>query len=715
MTMVPPTSAPDIKPGSWLTELSRIKPAKWQWNRSIRAAICVGLPLSIGLSTGAMALGVWGAIASLMVINTETNGSYHSRFKAIAISASLGSLGCLAGYIGPLPWGWVVLSMAVLAFLTGTISSYGAPFSAGMLQFLVIASVAIGRPQIAPFWEPMLYCIGGTLFYLSILGVEALLLRAQPRRQMICALVNALAQLATRRAEALEQGSTAIQPLSDAATGQEQMQPESSTTAQALEQGSTATEQTEAARRAVTTHQANLYADILGRHARKAGRTSENDSIWALLQSSDDAFAAILSTDSPARLRKAAENLAAIATAIGNGKKKLLPQATLDANASPEPLERSIRAMALAKQWSHSPFNPILPSGGGGQKNTSSHTSRLQLLGDRLLPGKETFRSALALALCVALSYAAHWFDHDARWYWVPLTVAIIMKPDFGSIFARSLLRTVGTLVGALLGSVILFLVPKGLILVLIMAILASLMPWVVQRSYALFAVVLTPLVLILIDLTIPGDINVNYAVQRFVGTAIGAGIVLVFGYFFWPRTHAKEIAGAFKRATGAIADYLLAANGHFAAAMAAPAMPISKRRRIAYARLTDLRTRLQKTMSEPPPAGIEATAWLPIVASAERICDSITAYSVRTQVEGAATPPPEILQLAQMIRSAPESLPAGSPPKPDIFTECAHLPSPERELIGSVADELRFITRSTMSTDATLPQLITQTAQPSS
>src|SRR5690606_12064078 len=128
----------------------------------------------------------------------------------------------------------------------------------------------------------------------------------------------------------------------------------------------------------------------------------------------------------------------------------------------------------------------------------------LSILRDRLLPGKETLRSALALAICLGIAYATHWLDHDTRWYWVPLTVAIVMKPDYGSLFARSLLRSIGTLIGAVVGSTILILLPKGPLLVLAIAALAACIPWAGQRSYAILGIAVTPLVLVLIDLTVP-------------------------------------------------------------------------------------------------------------------------------------------------------------------------------------------------------------------
>ena len=86
------------------------------------------------------------------------------------------------------------------------------------------------------------------------------------------------------------------------------------------------------------------------------------------------------------------------------------------------------------------------------------------------------------------------------RSYWVPLTVAIILKPDYGSVFARALQRGIGTVVGAVAGAVLLVLV-HGEWLLLPFAVLAALLPYGRSRNYGLLATFLTPLVVVLIDL----------------------------------------------------------------------------------------------------------------------------------------------------------------------------------------------------------------------
>jgi uncharacterized membrane protein YccC len=89
------------------------------------------------------------------------------------------------------------------------------------------------------------------------------------------------------------------------------------------------------------------------------------------------------------------------------------------------------------------------------------------------------------------------------RSYWVPLTVAIVLKPDYGSVFARALQRGIGTVVGAVAGAVLLVLV-HGAWLLIPFGVLAALLPYGRSRNYGLLATFLTPLVVVLIDLLNP-------------------------------------------------------------------------------------------------------------------------------------------------------------------------------------------------------------------
>lgn len=141
---------------------------------------------------------------------------------------------------------------------------------------------------------------------------------------------------------------------------------------------------------------------------------------------------------------------------------------------------------------------------------------------------------AAALGLCLGAAYSARWLDGSAHWFWIPLTVGLVMKPDFGSIYDRALQRIIGTVVGVTIGALILVMVPKGYLFVLIMALLAAVLPWAMQRSYILQAVFLTPLILMLVDVIVPGTGSVDDALQRLLDTVIGGLIVILLGYVPW-------------------------------------------------------------------------------------------------------------------------------------------------------------------------------------
>lgn len=641
MSTAASSAHPTIRPNSWLRELTTLKPAHWRWGVSIRAAIGMGLPLALGIVFDQLAASLWIAMGTLLQASAEREGPYKALFWKIAISAPMGAAGCLLGYLSDYSWGVVTVTMVCAAFLGSIISSYNAALSTGSLQALVMGTVMTGNGHIGPdFWLPALMLLAGNAFYALMLGIEALIFRQRSHRAMLASLTRLLRSLSLAKAD-----------------GQD----------------------TDAIRRQVTDALSVLYAQMLQRRAHAQGRNPLIEHTATSLQRFDNLFACIMACTDPDILRRAAEQLLPISQALADGGKgpasQVRPQDPI--------VLRAVQALADSF-WNSEPSPGEQAAGRKTPAHPQAQNRRLRILLDRLTPGRATISSALALSLCVAIGFSLHWIDAKSHWYWVPMTILIIMKPDFGSIFARTVLRSIGTSIGVIIGAFLLAVLEPGASFVIIMALIATTLPWASQRSYAMYALALTPLVLVLIDFVTPETHGINYAVLRLVDTLLGGLIVLVFGYAIWPKRHERQLEQAFRQARKAIAAYLSASlpkPGH-----TPDSQQTSLCRRTAYGTLADIRLQLQKSLTEPPPAGPEAAAWFPLITSAERICDAITGYCA------SASEHPDPAQLAELERLAKLLAYASHAEGSQIERDSVLDNSPESALISLVRGEMAHI-----------------------
>jgi uncharacterized membrane protein YccC len=269
------------------------------------------------------------------------------------------------------------------------------------------------------------------------------------------------------------------------------------------------------------------------------------------------------------------------------------------------------------------------------------------------------------------------------RSYWIVLTVAIVLKPDMGSVFARAVQRGLGTVVGAVLGAVIIIVVPYGPWLLLPFAVLAAMLPYGRSRNYGLLATFLTPLVVVLIDLLAPGGWWL--AGSRLVDTVIGCAIVLLIGYAPWPMSWQAHLPAQFAGTIRCVSAYLREAltspqpgepgaapaagsNGAAPAAAAAGAdatsLPDRSRlRRAARRAVSDLRTEFERTMSEPPAVSRRASAWWPALVGLDEVMDAVTATAVAISHGASAPSPDAVRQVASALDAVADAVQAGAAP----------------------------------------------------
>jgi uncharacterized membrane protein YccC len=131
---------------------------------------------------------------------------------------------------------------------------------------------------------------------------------------------------------------------------------------------------------------------------------------------------------------------------------------------------------------------------------------------------------------------------HFASGYWIPMTALLVLKPGIADTASRAIARTVGTIIGAWLMSVLVSnLAPSTLWLAIFTVVFSWLSYATMNINYALFAVCITAQIVFLLSLdAIPGK---DIAIRRAVCTAIGGALALSVRLIVLYRRRAATLA----------------------------------------------------------------------------------------------------------------------------------------------------------------------------
>jgi uncharacterized membrane protein YccC len=402
--------------------------------------------------------------------------------------------------------------------------------------------------------------------------------------------------------------------------------------------GTDRTEEYDEARRAVTQSLNQSYDLILGRRARQQGRSPDITRLLAQLNAItpvvEAAPAAHLAAHPlPPEIPRALHDLA---DAVGTGY------------TGPTALELPLPTTETARAVDHALRHAaeVVTAPDVDPRGIDDRLGRPAALGIRTARAARTvvlsansWRYGLRLALCIGIAQALVSLVPIARSYWVALTITFVMKPDFGSVFSRALLRALGTVAGLVVAAVVLAEVPLGRWDVLVMLVLAPLIPALTPRGYGFQTAAITPVILLLSDIL--NHQGTALLLPRLADSLLGCAIALTAGYLLWPESWHTRVGDRLADAVADTAAYVEAAFG----TDGDPSARARMRRRL-YRDLSGIRTEFQRALTEPPPTGRRAAAWWPLVVAVERIVDATTAARVRVR-HGA--PPPSAVEVAQV------------------------------------------------------------------
>ncbi len=199
----------------------------------------------------------------------------------------------------------------------------------------------------------------------------------------------------------------------------------------------------------------------------------------------------------------------------------------------------------------------------GFAERETSHPWKLQVaswiatLRANLDPRSAFFRHAVRLSVCVAAADAIGRAISWERSYWIPMTVAVILKPDFTTTFSRGVLRLAGTFAGLIFATILYHALPGGAWRQLILVgIFTYFLRWLGPANYGVFSFAISGLIVFLIAAT--GVAPTQVVALRGLNTAAG-GVLALIAYALWPTWERTQVADALAEMLDASRLYLQA------------------------------------------------------------------------------------------------------------------------------------------------------------
>ena len=318
--------------------------------------------------------------------------------------------------------------------------------------------------------------------------------------------------------------------------------------------------------------------------------------------------------------------------------------------------------------------------GGRGDEDDDTYGVRklrdpLAIVRANLAPDSAVLRHAVRLAVLLSVSDLVVRQVGVARGYWVPLTILVVLRPDFASTFQRGTFRVAGTIIGLLLATVLVHFVPGGQWYAIgLIAVFFFGMRLAGPANVGLSAVSLSALVVILLSLA--GVSAHEAVVRRAVDTLIGGTLALV-ATLLWPVWEREVVAVRLAGLLSAYGDYALAV-----ADLTPDKARMQKARAAARLARTNAQASVDRARSEPVSGHAEVELGDAVLANTHRFINAmLTIDALRPALRetllqrqhGAGVPELEELlrRAAGMLDDAERSVRTGAVPPawPDLRT----------------------------------------------
>ena len=246
------------------------------------------------------------------------------------------------------------------------------------------------------------------------------------------------------------------------------------------------------------------------------------------------------------------------------------------------------------------------------QQSYSQHHDNLNLLDDdiqgvqdlwlkikqHLTPKSALFRHAVRIAFVFAVGYSISLLPFAKNGYWILLTSLFVCQISYFATKSRLKLRTLGTILGVILGIPLLYFVPSvegQLVLTIICGVYFF---YLRSKKYAMATLMATLMVLLIFNLK-----GAGYAIilPRIIDTILGCLIAFFAVSFIWPDWNFRNISNNILKSTQATLDYFDAIVEQYQHGKN-NSIDYRKARRSAHNAQIELSTMISSLSTEPNP-----------------------------------------------------------------------------------------------------------------
>ncbi|MBV8896302.1 MAG: FUSC family protein [Acidobacteriaceae bacterium] len=547
------------KPSTWNAFVATLKRvdkskinSKWM---AARNAIAVALPLSVGSFIGNALGAVAISTGALNVSYSDGRDPYHQRARRMLTWSVLGAFAVFVGSSSGKYHVAAIVLTAAWAFIGGMCVAVSTRAGDLGLNTLVAVIIFAARGALSPLYAfyAALLVLGGGLLQTGLALLFWPVHRYEPERRAIAAAYNALADEIdpSPNTPALSPASAPTQQVQDtlAALGREN-NPEDARLRILFDQADRIRISVFLLDRLRTELQQSQLPNIDSSGALACIDDLRNGTAKLVRYVAGCLLAGESASTSPGELTHV-EQIADCARKICSSGDSLGAELISAVNA----LLGQLRGIARLAGY-------VIPEGlEAAARHESAQPRRLQVANwiatmrvnfDRRSP---VFRHAVRLAVCVALGDA---ISRSIRWqrsYWIPMTIAVVLKPDFASTFSRGVLRLIGTFAGLGLATVLYGTLPRGpLTECALTGIFTFALRYIGPANYGVFSVAISGL--IVFELSAAGTPAEQVVITRALSTAAG-GFLALIAYALWPTWERRKIADV-------LADMIDAGRAYF-------------------------------------------------------------------------------------------------------------------------------------------------------